>query len=333
MKSLSRTTQHTFQIHPLIFILSLTCLIIASCEKKPQNYFQGYVEGEYLYISSPIGGRLESLPVSKGMTVAENDLLFQLDGTIESAGVGEAEQNLHRAENKLANLTKGLRPSEINAIKAKLDQAQASYDLARIEYDRREKLLREKVIAQGALDQTRAEMQRSSAAVTQLQAELETARLGARTDEVKAAQAEVEVARERVVQARWKLEQKTLNAAQGGLVFDTYYKPGEYVPLTHPVVSLLPPGNVKIRFFVPERMVGSLKSGQNVSIQFDGAERSYPATISFISPQPEYTPPVIYSRNTRSHLVFMIEASVNPSDGGLLHPGQPVDVYLESSNG
>ena len=175
MKSLSRTTQQTFQIQPFVFILSLTCLIIAACEKKPQDYFQGYVEGEYLYISSPIGGRLESLPISKGMTVAENDLLFQLDRIIESAGVAEAKQNLLRAENKLANLSKGLRPSEIDAIQAKLDQALASYDLAKIEYARREKLLQEKVIAQGALDQTRAEMEKSSAAVSQLQAELKTA--------------------------------------------------------------------------------------------------------------------------------------------------------------
>lgn len=333
MKSSTRTIQQPFITHLFIFIVCLAGLVTTACENNHLDYFQGYVEGEYLYISSPIGGKLEALPISKGMTVAENDLLFQLDRTLESAGVVEAEQNLLRAENKLANLTKGLRPSEINAIQAKLDQAQASYDLARIEYNRREKLLKEKVIAQGALDQTRAEMDKSSAVVAQLKAELTTAQLGARSDEVKAAQAEVAVARERVTQAQWKLEQKTLNAPQGGLIFETYYEPGEYVPPTHPVVSLLPPGNVKIRFFVPEPLVGSLQNMQKLSIQFDGATKKYPATISFISPQPEYTPPVIYSRKTRSQLVFMIEASVSLSDGASLHPGQPVDVYLEPTNG
>ena len=100
------------------------------------------------------------------------------------------------------------------------------------------------------------------------------------------------------------------------------------MPPVYPVVSILPPGNVKIRFFVPETLVGTLQTNQPVAIQFDGAEKNYKAKISFISPQPEYTPPVIYSRKTRSHLVFMVEAKVSEEDGALLHPGQPVDVYL-----
>lgn len=329
MKTTSRSTQSTLSTFHFILLLSLICLVIPACENKQKDYFQGYVEGEYLHISSPIGGKLEILSVSKGKAVAQNDPLFQLDRTIESSGVGEAEQNLLRAESKLANLSKGLRPSEINAILAELDQAKASYDLARIEYERRTKLQQQKVIAAGFLDQTRAEMERSAAAVAQLKAELETAQLGARSDEIKTAQAEVAAAREKLVQAKWQVDQKTQTAPQEGLIFDTFYEPGEYVPPTYPVISLLPPGNVKIRFFVPEPLVGTLKTGQSLAIHFDGAQKSYLANISFVSPQPEYTPPVIYSRKTRSQLVFMVEAEVSPSDGALLHPGQPVEVYLE----
>lgn len=333
MKNLPAATNAIIKNFSIVLFLCLASLAITACEKKQEDFFQGYVEGEYLHISSPIGGRLEQLHVTRGMTVAENAPLFQLERTVEIADVAEAEQMLQRAENTLADITKGLRQPEIEVIIARLEQAQASYDLASKEFERRKKLLEQKVIAEAILDQTRTEMERSAALIAQLQAELETARLGARPDAIKAAGTEVNAARERLVQARWRLDQKTQNAPQGGLVFDTFYEPGEYVPLTHPVVSILPPGNVKIRFFVPEPMVGTLEIGQDISIRFDGAPKTYPAEISFISPQPEYTPPVIYSRKTRSHLVFMVEAKVSSEDGAALHPGQPVDVYPEPPNG
>lgn len=109
---------------------------------------------------------------------------------------------------------------------------------------------------------------------------------------------------------------------------------GEFVPAGYPVVSILPPGNIKVRFFVPETVVGTLASGQEVSLAYDGAAKNYRGIISYISPQAEYTPPIIYSRETRSKLVFMVEAKIIPADqAAALHPGQPVDVRLEKPRG
>lgn len=313
-------------------LLSITCLVNAGCKEQQQDYFQGYVEGEYLHVSSPIGGKLETLSVARGKTVAANDILFTLDHTLETAAVAEAEQGLHRAENNLANITKGLRPSEIQAIEAKLEQAQVTSNLARIEYTRREQLLQQKVVAKETMDRSRTDMERSAATVAQLNAELETARLGARPDEVAAARNEVESARQRLTQAHWSLDQKRQTAPQSGRVFDTFYVEGEFVPAAHPIVSILTPGNIKIRFFIPEERFSSLAMGQQVFVQVDGTEKIYQASISYISPQSEYTPPVIYSRKTRSKLVFMIEATLPPTDAAALHPGQPADVSLEMPN-
>jgi HlyD family secretion protein len=175
-------------------------------------------------------------------------------------------------------------------------------------------------------------MERSTAAVAQLNAELETAQLGARPDEVKTARAEIEAARQRLTQARWSLDQKKQTAPQNGQVFDTFYVEGEFIPAAHPVVSILPPDNIKIRFFIPENRIASLSMGQKVFVQVDGAEKIYQASISYISPQAEYTPPVIYSRESRSKLVFMIEAVLTTADAASLHPGQPADVSLEMPN-
>ena len=314
---------------PPLFCLLLAFIALSGCSDGPTDYFQGYVEGDYLYLSSPLAGRLDGLAVKRGETVSAGQPLFTLEQDAERAAVAEAEQNLRQAENRLADLSKGQRPSEIAALEAKLAQARVAAGLAVTENARREVLLKQKAIATEQVDRSRTEKARSEALVRQLEAELTTARLGARSDQVEAAQAAMEAARQRLTQAKWALAQKQLAAPAAGLVFDTYYVQGEFVPAARPVLSILPPGNVLVRFFVPEEKLSALAPGQKVSVRLDGSAKPWPATVSFISPQAEYTPPVIYSRETRSHLVFMIEARPDARDAAALHPGQPVEVRLE----
>jgi len=95
-----------------------------------------------------------------------------------------------------------------------------------------------------------------------------------------------------------------------------------------PVVSLLPPENVEVRFFVPQTIVGTLEKGQEVIITYDGAEKPVPTKISYISPSAEFTPPVIYSSESRAKLVFMVKSRPNLDDAVRLHPGQPVDATI-----
>ena len=117
-----------------------------------------------------------------------------------------------------------------------------------------------------------------------------------------------------------------MRALQGGLVFDTMYRTGEWVPAGSPVVRMLPAENVKVRFFVPEAVLGSLTPGARVEIRCDGCPAALPAVVSYVSVQAEYTPTNIYSNDTRAKLVFMVEARPQPGDAARLHPGQPVQV-------
>src|SRR5262249_35865953 len=116
---------------------------------------------------------------------------------------------------------------------------------------------------------------------------------------------------------------------QGGVVFDTLYRQGEWVAAGRPVVALLPPTNIKVRAFVPQTQIGTVQVGQGVRVNVDGVAEPFLGEVSFISPQAEYTPPVIYSRESREKLVFKIEIVFDPQAGASLHPGQPVDVQLE----
>jgi HlyD family secretion protein len=136
--------------------------------------------------------------------------------------------------------------------------------------------------------------------------------------------------RERLVKAEWDLAQKRQSASQAGLVFDTLFREGEWVPAGRPVVALLPPGNIKVRAFVPETEIGAIHPGDAVRVRVDGASEPFAGKVSFISPQAEYTPPVIYSRESREKLVFMIEIVFDHESAAKLHPGQPVDVQFGS---
>ena len=163
----------------------------------------------------------------------------------------------------------------------------------------------------------------------QLTADLSTGKLGGREDAVRAADSAVAAAQSGLEHARWSLDQKQQSAPTQAAVHDTLYREGEYVAPGNPVVVLLPPANLKVRFFVPQARLSTLHPGDAVTVQPDGAPKAFPATINFISDQLEYTPPVIYSRETRADLVCMVEATFAAADAAELRPGQPVDVELK----
>jgi HlyD family secretion protein len=293
---------------------------------------QGYVEAEYVHVASPVAGALLELRVRRGQQVRAGEPLFMLEQDYERAALAVATHALKQAADKLANVQKGLRPTELTAISARLGQASTSLRLAETEFKRRQTLFAERTISAEELDKARAEYDLKVQQVREMSANLSTARLGGRSDEILAAQAEVEAAKARVEQAAWTLSQKSQAAPAAALVFDTLYSQGEWVPAGRPVAVLLPPENIKIRFFVSEEMVGKIALGQEAQVRFDGAaagaKGDVPVRISYVSAQAEYTPPILYSSDNRAKLVFLVEARPEPAQASLLHPGQPVDVRL-----
>ena len=179
-------------------------------------------------------------------------------------------------------------------------------------------------IAQTELINAQAAAATSAAKVRELEADLDVDALPAREDQIKAQTNQVAADRASLADAEWHLKQKQIASPRGGLVFDTLYRQGEWVAAGNPVVQLLPPENLEIRFFVPETVVGGLRVGGSVRVACDGCANAVAASISFVSPQSEYTPPVIYSNENRSKLVYMVIANPSPQTAATLHPGQPV---------
>ncbi len=264
----------------VFFSLNLFVLatgLFAGCSPNSSGKFQGYVEGEYVYIASPLGGALTNLAVARGDSVKAGQLLFELERESEAAAVQQAEKNLAQAKANLA--------------------------LSENEFARREKLRNDnEVISAEELDQ--AKSRRDSDA------------------------AQVESLNDALTKSRWSFDQKQQFAPTNAFVQDTLYRQGEWVAAGNPVVVLLPPENLKARFFVPQEMLPRIKTGENVSVSFDGATKSYSATVNYISTQAEFTPPVLYNRENRAKLIFMVEVKFSPADATKLRPGQPVDVKI-----
>ena len=304
-------------------------LLLVGCGQPKPEAYQGYVEGEYVLVAAPYGGALVTLNVARGQTVETGAPLFTLEQGNEVAGKQEAEQRMRAAQARFENLRTGQRTPEREALLAEARQAEAARDLSASDLKRLQELYEKGFVSAARLDEARAIHARDQARVEQMKAQIRVAEQSVgRSAELAAAQSEMHAARAVVAQADWKLGQKDQPAPRSGLVQDTFFVPGEWVPAGKPVVSLLPPENVKLRFFVPEPLVGTLRKGQKVSATCDGCSGKIEATVSYIAPNAEFTPPVIYSRETRAKLVFLIEARVAAADAVRLHPGQPVDVML-----
>ncbi len=302
--------------------------LLAGCQPKGPPVFQGYIEGEFVYVAGKIAGRLDVLPVARGDLVSAGQTLYVLEHAYEAQGVALAEADLRQAEDTLRDRQKGLRPEEIDQLLADLRRAEAEHALSSLEYDRRVKLYGQSVIAKEELDTSRTTHARDKQQVKSLEAKLATGKLPSRVDQVRAAQAAVDAARAALEQARWNLGQMSQPAGVAGLVYDVLHYPGEWVAAGAPVVTLLPPQNVKVRFFVPEAVAAGLAVGREIRVAADGAQPVV-AHITYIAPTVEYTPPVIYSQGFREKLVIMVEGRFAPETAARLHPGQPVDVSLE----
>ncbi|MEN4922213.1 HlyD family efflux transporter periplasmic adaptor subunit [Achromobacter spanius] len=308
---------------------ALALLLLAGCGNNDHPFYQGYVEGDYVYVASSEAGRLQALDVRRGQLVEADAPLYALDAVRETAARDQASAELAAATAQLEDIATGKRPPEVDVSVAQLAQAQAASRRSAAQLQRDNAQFRIGGISRSQLDDSREQAQSDAARVRELQAQLEVTRLPGRDEQRRAQAAQVQASRAALAQAEWTLDQKQLAAPAAGRVFDTMYRVGEWVPAGSPVVSLLPPGNIKLRFFVPETVVGSLKMGQQATVRCDGCGDPIPVRIDYVSDQAEYTPPVIYSRESRSKLVYMVEARPAPEAATRLHPGQPVEVVLQ----
>jgi HlyD family secretion protein len=271
--------------------------------------FQGYIEGNLVFMAPEEGGRIERLEVEAGDAVAESQLLFGLESSMQQAQRGEAEARYRQAEAQLANLKAAMqRPEQIAVLKAGEERARANLDLSKNEFERQQMLFQKGISAKARLDQAESAYQRDKAALEEASRQIQAGQISGRSGDIEAAEAAVRASEAMLRQAETRLAKRRVVAPAGARVQDVYFRAGEVVNAGQPVLALLPPANLRFRFYVPEPVLSTLSLGDTVSIACDSCGEDLRARISFISREAEFTPPVIFSEQERAKLVFRVEA-------------------------
>lgn len=307
---------------PLIASLFTACT-------PPPPFATGYVEGEYVLIAPVATAEIAAIPVRRGDRVAAGTVLVDLERQDAEIALAEAKAALARAESELANLQEGRRPEEIRVLEAALASARASSAESDRAAERLANLAARGAATEAQRDDAATAAEVAHARVAQAEADLAVARLPARAQQIAAAQATVDGAKAALSRAEWTLSKRRLTAPAPALVADVIRTPGEIAGPAAPVLSLLPDGAVKLRLYVPEPLVALIHPGDSLEIHCDGCPGPALATVTYVADTAEFTPPVIYSRETRQKLVYLVEAA--PADGAGLKPGQIVDVRLPGS--
>ncbi|MEO1250176.1 MAG: HlyD family efflux transporter periplasmic adaptor subunit [Pseudomonadota bacterium] len=319
------------RLSPAIAVLAVT---LAGCQGgQSEQAYQGYIEGEYILIAPEEAGRIEALFVQRGEEVSAGAPLFAMQSGDLQAERAEAAARLAQAEAELDDLLSSQRrPEEIAVIEANIQEAEATLVEAGLDLDRQQKLVERDFASQSTRDSALAARNRAQARLAALQHELEVAHLPGRSSRVIAAERHVEAAQAALDHVEWRLAQTTVSAPAAGLVEEVVRRTGEAASANAPVISLLPPENRKVRFFVPEQQRSALSPGMEVAIACDGCPTDLSGKISFIASDAEFTPPVIFSVESRDKLVYMVEARLTGAATTLM-PGQPVDISMLGTGG
>ncbi len=304
--------------------------LFAACA-APAPFATGYVEGEYTLVAPVAVAQITTVTVVRGDRVEAGAILAMMERRDAEIAVAEAEAALARARSHLADLKVGLRPEEISVIEANLASARAEAAEADRAFGRLASLAERGAATRAQRDDAATAAEVARARVAQTEAELTVARLPARSHEIAAAEASVSGASAVLDKAKWTVEKRQLTAPVAGSIYDVIRTSGEIAGPSAPVLSMLGDGAVKLRLYVPETGVSAIAPGSQLQVHCDGCSAGLAAEVIYVSDEPEFTPPVIYSLENRQKLVYLVEA--RPLGGNGLKPGQIVDVALPEDGG
>ncbi|WP_395947351.1 HlyD family secretion protein [Caedibacter taeniospiralis] len=326
------TTRLKTIISGLILVLVVIALaLVWRFSQEDAKALSGYIEANLSYISPSVSGKLVTLAVHKGEYVKKGQVLFTLETTPYQLKF-EADQQLALADKyNYEDLLTGKQQPYIDQAEAEIAKAKADLNYAQLSYQRAASLLKTGDISQQEYDLDLSQYDQAQAQLARLNAQLETYKISARDKLIQSADARFHSSEKNQQLSQWNLSETQVSSPEAAMVFDTYYWVGEQVQSFRPVVSLLVPHQIKLIFYVTETQLHEINIGQKIYFTVDGSAEKITAAIRYISPEAEYTPPVIYSQSTRTDLSYRVEAAVEPGlDNGqkVWHPGQPVSVYL-----
>ncbi|MDB5426183.1 MAG: secretion protein HlyD family [Phenylobacterium sp.] len=316
------TRQRLLVVALLLVALAVIAALVLAPRLGRHAVLSGYIEGEPLYLAAPVAGTVTAMYVVRGQDVAAGAKLFVVDPQQPLSARDQAAAEVAAAQAQAIDARKGQRPLELAVLDANIAAAEARARDAEAALRRVSVLTAKGFDSKAALDDAKANAQNAEAQVKAAKKQRDVGTLGAREDLIRAADARVRQAQAGLIGAAARLSDNAPVAVSAARVEDVFFQQGEWAPANQPILSLLPDVRIKVRFFVPEAALSAYRVGGVVRFACDGCAKGLTATIAYISPRPEFTPPVIYSREARDRLVYLVEAQPSMR----LNPGQPVDV-------
>lgn len=303
---------------------ALIASLLVGCYGRSDAEVQGYVEGDFVRISLPESGIVENVAVTRGSRVKKGDIVFTLDSNRERAALDKARYELEVARAEVSNLLSGERSDEIEALQSGIVELKAQLAYTVASYRRKLNLSRSGAASTDEVERLRSEESATRAKIRASESRLRLAQSSiGRKGEIDAAQSLLQYREAAVREAEANLALRQAVAPADAVVSDVIYRPGETITSGQAVVELLPPGNVKARFFLSSAQVGKTAAQPEIMLQCEGCGKGVPARVSFVASEAAYRPPVLYSRNESGKLAFMVEAT--PLEyAEPLRPGLPV---------
>lgn len=303
----------------------------AERRKAPQNtlMLSGNIEAHESVVGFRTQGRIVELPVEEGRAVKAGDLLARLDDSDYKQQVRIDEASVHTRGAELELALAGSRTQEVRAAEQVVADAKADLELKRADFERYSELYKKDVISAQARDATETALKRARASVEHAEQNLSEIREGTRKEQIAVSRASVNSAEQNLQMSEVRLGYTTLRAPVSGVVTVRQAELGEYVSPGTPVVTIADLDHLWLRAYVAETDLGHVRLGQAVTVKTDSlSSKSYRGTISFISPQAEFTPKSVETHKERVALVYRVKIEVeNPNQE--LKPGMPADATIE----
>jgi multidrug resistance efflux pump len=314
----------------LIALTFIVASIACGPEEEPTSIaLNGRLEAPLVDLAPKVSGRVIAVLVKEGDRVKAGDVLIQLDLGDTALSVERDRHSVSSARARLQDLAVGSREAEIAAAVAEVDDRRAAVDLAERELQRQEFLVSKEVGAPRDYDRAKTELDRANAALKVAEERLSLTREGFRRWQTAQARSEVDRAETQLRQSEIVVREGEIRAPADGIVMHRMVEPGKLLGAGQAGITIALTNRLYVRTFVPETKLGKVKPGQTAQVTVDAHPgQTFTATVSEISPDPEFTPKPVETRSERVNLVYAAKVDLALGWDAPLVPGQPAEVAV-----
>ena len=312
------------------FILFVFVACITGCKSGNDSIVEstGTIEATQVDIRSEVAGRILNLALDEGDRVKPGDVLAAIDHEKMDLELENAEGRLREAQAHFGMLQSGFRKEDVQKAQEALQEAEIIFENAKRDYERIRKLYADKVAAENTRDTIETNYKSAQKRYERAKQDNQMLQSGYRVEDIAAGQAVKESAEAAVNLIKRRIKDATITSAGKGIISERYVEPGELVSVGSVLFSIIDLQDMWIMAYVSEKNLGKVKIGQAAAVSVDSfPDRTFPGKVIYISPEAEFTPKNIQTKEERVKLVYGVKVQIQ-NDEELLKPGMPADVAI-----